>query len=73
VLHITSNKNFFKGNTLTAEAGCSLLEIIKKASMLGLGGWESLAGIPGTIGGAARGNAGAFGTEIKDIVTKVTA
>lgn len=34
-------------------------------------GFEELSGIPGTIGGAARMNAGAHGKEMKDIVTKV--
>jgi len=73
VMHIVSRANVFTGVELKADAGCNLLELIKKASMLGLGGWESLAGIPGSIGGATRGNAGAFGTEIKDVLTSVTA
>lgn len=67
VIHITSKKYIFEGSRLTAEAGCTLLDLIKRASLMGLGGWESLAGIPGTLGGAVRGNAGAFGTEIKDV------
>src|SRR6185503_13103079 len=71
VLHIVSREHSFSGTTLAADAGCDLLDLIKKASMLGLGGWESLAGIPGSIGGAARGNAGAFGTEIKDVLISV--
>jgi UDP-N-acetylmuramate dehydrogenase len=73
VLYVTSRVNVFEGSRLIADAGCSLLEMIKKASMLGLGGWESLAGIPGSIGGAIRGNAGAFGTEIKDVLESVLA
>ena len=56
-----------------ADAGCNLLKLIRAASECGLGGWEKLAGIPGTIGGAVRGNAGAFGPEIKDFVTRVRA
>ena len=63
----------FAGTELAADAGCNLLSLIRVASEKSLGGWEKLAGIPGTIGGAVRGNAGAFGPEIKDFVTKVQA
>lgn len=73
VIHIAMNKWSVSGNVLDAEAGCNLLELIKKAGALGLGGWEKLAGIPGTIGGAVRGNAGAFGTEIKDMLVSAKA
>lgn len=62
-----------KDNVLEAEAGCNLLSMIRKTSQAGCGGWENLAGIPGTIGGAIRGNVGAFGTEIKDFPVKVRA
>lgn len=58
---------------LEAQAGCNLLTLIRAAAEAGCGGWEKLAGIPGTIGGAVRGNAGAFGPEIKDFVTWVRA
>jgi len=61
------------GRELEAGAGCNLLSLIKEASQAGMGGWEKLAGIPGTIGGAVRGNAGAFGTEIKDFPVKIRA
>jgi len=73
LMHVVLRTNSFQAMELTADAGCNLLELIKKASVLGLGGWESLAGIPGTIGGAVRGNAGAFGTEIKDMLLSATA
>ncbi len=73
VIRIASNRFSFAGNELRADAGCDLLELINAASEKGLGGWESLAGIPGTVGGAIRGNAGAFGTEIRDFAHKVRA
>lgn len=53
------------------DAGANLLVVVKAASAAGLAGMERLAGIPGSVGGAIRGNAGAFGMEIKDVVTQV--
>jgi UDP-N-acetylmuramate dehydrogenase len=73
IIHIVSSTFSFAGNELAADAGCNLLTLIYGAADRGLGGWEQLAGIPGTIGGAIRGNAGAFGSEIKDFVVKVGA
>jgi UDP-N-acetylmuramate dehydrogenase len=73
VIRITGEAFSFSGNVLAARAGCNLLALIRAAAEQGLGGWEKLAGIPGTIGGAVRGNAGAFGPEIKDFVTWVRA
>lgn len=73
VVRIVGGDFSFSGAELSADAGCVLLDLIREASRCSLGGWESLAGIPGTIGGAVRGNAGAFGTEMKDVVVKVRA
>jgi UDP-N-acetylmuramate dehydrogenase len=73
VIRITGTAHRFDERTLVAYAGCNLLELITEASQHGMGGWEKLAGIPGTIGGAVRGNAGAFGPEIKDFVREVKA
>jgi UDP-N-acetylmuramate dehydrogenase len=51
-------------------AGASALDInvAQYAARAGLGGLEFLSGIPGTIGGALRMNAGAYGGEVKDIL-----
>jgi UDP-N-acetylmuramate dehydrogenase len=73
IIHIVSSMFSFAGNEIAADAGVNLLSLIRAASDKGLGGWESLAGIPGTIGGAVRGNAGAFGSEIKDFLVKAGA
>lgn len=73
VIHIKSTSLSFDGLEVVIDAGCNLLESIRAASQQGLGGWEKLAGIPGTVGGAVRGNAGAFGSEIQDFVTSVRA
>lgn len=52
------------------EAGAAALDanVAKKAAAAGLAGLEYLSGIPGTIGGALRMNAGAYGTETKDVL-----
>lgn len=53
---------------LSAYGQEKLVTVAKEASRRGYTGMESLAGIPGTIGGAVAMNAGAYGTEIKDII-----
>ncbi|MCI8699891.1 MAG: UDP-N-acetylmuramate dehydrogenase [Clostridia bacterium] len=59
--------------TVTLGAGEKLALIGQKLMQEGISGFEELAGIPGTIGGAVRMNAGAHGKEIKDIIKKVKA
>jgi UDP-N-acetylmuramate dehydrogenase len=61
------------GCAVSAWAGSNLLALIRACAAGGCGGWEKLAGIPGSIGGAVRGNAGAFGPEIKDFAVSVRA
>lgn len=56
---------------LRAESGASLAEVSKKSISAGLAGFERLAGIPGTIGGATVMNAGAKGTEVGSMVHEV--
>ena len=73
VIHIACDRCSFAGLELEADAGCVLLKLIHESGKRGLGGWENLAGVPGSVGGAVRGNAGAFGSEIKDFVHKVRA
>jgi len=52
-------------------AGTSLGDVVNFAKDKGLTGMENLAGVPGTIGGAVRGDASAFGTSIGDLVAEV--
>ena len=60
-------------NILEVEAGVPLIKVINTAAAAGLAGIESLAGIPGTVGGAVRGNAGAYSSEICGVVKSVKA
>lgn len=55
---------------VVAEAGALLSQVIQFALKNRLTGMEKMMGLPGTIGGAVRGNAGAFGIETKDIFHK---
>lgn len=55
---------------LTVESGLSLAALSAIALREEISGVEFLSGIPGTIGGAIRMNAGAYGKEMKDIVIK---
>lgn len=60
------------GTTVTASAGLSLINVSKACAELGLTGLEFASGIPGSIGGAAYMNAGAYDGEMKDVITSVT-
>lgn len=54
-----------------AEAGVSLAKLASFACQNGLAGLEFASGIPGTVGGAAMMNAGAYGGEFKDVAESV--
>jgi len=54
--------------TVWAESGVNLGGLARRAAQMGLAGLEWAAGIPGTVGGAVVGNAGAHGSEVADIL-----
>ena len=56
---------------LLAEAGASLAEVVSLTAREGLTGMEFCAGIPGSVGGGIRMNAGAWGGEMKDVLESV--
>ena len=60
-----------QGDALTCLANLPLKHLIKTAIKSGLAGLETLSGIPGTVGGAIVGNAGAYGQTISDCLTRV--
>jgi len=62
-----------QGMTVTAGAGALDLNVARAACEAGIAGLEFLAGIPGTIGGALRMNAGAYESEMKDVLAAAEA
>lgn len=54
------------GITLSARAGALDLSVAKAAAANGIRGMEFLSGIPGSVGGATRTNAGCYGSELRD-------
>lgn len=60
-----------QGNIVTAGAGALLSHVITQSAEAGLAGLESLVGIPGTIGGALKGNSGSRNGEIGEHVRLV--
>lgn len=61
-----------EGNTLCCGAGASLIAVCRAAAENSLSGIEWGYGIPGSLGGGVYMNAGAYGGEMKDILTEVT-
>lgn len=60
------------GSRIIAGAGVLLSRTASKALNYGLTGLEFAAGIPGSVGGAVTMNAGAYGSEMKDVLKTVT-
>ncbi len=61
-----------EGNVVRAGGGAKLAHLISMCAREGLGGLESLAGIPGTVGGALRGNAGTQSGDIGQWTSSAT-
>ena len=59
------------GPRVRAGAGALLSHVVSQSVAAGLAGMESLVGIPGTVGGAIRGNAGSRSGEIGEVVESV--
>ncbi|HYM72212.1 MAG TPA: UDP-N-acetylmuramate dehydrogenase, partial [Stellaceae bacterium] len=62
-----------EGEQIRAGAGALDLNVALMAAEAGIGGLEFLSGVPGTIGGGLRMNAGAYGGEIKDVLIEADA
>ncbi len=62
-----------EGEEVFAGAGALDFNIATAARIAGIGGLEFLCGVPGTLGGALRMNAGAYGRELKDVLIEAEA
>lgn len=73
VIHFIPNTSsvFGKKGILDVVANLELMVLIRGSIKSGLAGLESLSGIPGSVGGAIVGNAGAYGQSISDHLTEV--
>ena len=60
-----------EGNFAIVDAAADLGRMVTLCAKLNLGGLEGLIGVPGTVGGALRMNAGAYGTQIGSYVREV--
>ncbi|MFZ1992091.1 MAG: UDP-N-acetylmuramate dehydrogenase [Alphaproteobacteria bacterium] len=67
------NKITIKGTKITAGAAALDVMVAREAQKAGLAGLEFMRGIPGTVGGGLRMNAGAYGREFKDILKSARA
>jgi len=71
VIKIKNQKSKIKNNRILAEAGLALNRLVELSLKNNLTGMEWAVGIPGTIGGAIYGNAGAFKKSMKDLIKEV--
>ena len=72
ILQIKLEDIKIEGTKVIVQSGVKNAILSKKLLDNSLSGFEFAAGIPGTIGGAIKMNAGAYGSEMKDIVEEIT-
>lgn len=68
VLHNDWAETSVEGTTVTAASGTPMASVAAVAARNGIMGMEWMATVPGTVGGAVHGNAGAYGVETKDVL-----
>ncbi|MFA6992192.1 MAG: UDP-N-acetylmuramate dehydrogenase [Candidatus Gracilibacteria bacterium] len=68
VIKNEAEKILVKDNEITADSGVNVSTLVGFAARYGLSGLEKWIGLPGTVGGLVRGNAGCNGLETKDIL-----
>jgi UDP-N-acetylmuramate dehydrogenase len=73
VVKVNGSRFMVHGDKIEAEAGVKLADVVNAAMENWLTGLEWAAGIPGTVGGAVRGNAGAYGKAMGSAVEEVEA
>ena len=72
ILRLTDAAPAVHGTQIVCPAGVPLLRLCRAACERGLSGLEFAYGIPGSVGGAVYMNAGAYGGEMRDVLTEVT-
>ena len=70
-LRLTARNHRIEGTAVIADSGVPSGFLGMRAVEAGLEGLEWAVGLPGTVGGGIRGNAGMFGGEMKDVVESV--
>lgn len=70
-IRMTGGDIKIEGDRMHADAGVMMARAVMASAAAGLAGFEWGVGVPGTIGGSVRGNAGCFGGEMKDVVLEV--
>lgn len=73
VIHLGKAFKFYRveNNKISCGAGLSLIELAKIAAKHGLTGFEFMSGIPGSLGGGLKMNAGAYGSDMSHITTEI--
>ena len=71
IIRMTDGTIRVEEEKMTVDAGVAMARAAAESARAGLAGFAWAVGVPGTIGGSVRGNAGCFGREMKDVVDSV--